>query len=197
MKINRNNGQEKERNHAPPSRAGTLRCDVPARPGGMECRESTNTPIPAARSGMMLIECLVYIAVFLILSGVAMTAFYVCWDGTHTMIAATEDITAALKAGERWRADVRAATGTIRVATNASGEVVKIPERGQEIIYRFERGQLLRQTAVLVPKVEASEMKMKMRGGVRAWRWELELAPRKKNIHMPFLFTFEAAQGTS
>lgn len=148
------------------------------------------------RAGIMLVECIVYIAVFLILTGVAMTAFYLCWDGSHTFIAATDDITAALRAGERWRADVRDATGTINVETTASGEVVKIPEGNQDITYYFEGGELRRQTAVLVPKVKSSEMKLEMRGGVKAWRWELELAPRRKNIHMPLLFTFEAAQQT-
>ena len=37
-------------------------------------------------------------------------------------------------------------------------------------------------------------MKPDARGEVRAWRWELELAPRRKETHLPLLFTFEAAQ---
>jgi hypothetical protein len=28
---------------------------------------------------------------------------------------------------------------------------------------------------------------------VTAWRWEVELTPRRKETHLPLLFTFEAA----
>jgi hypothetical protein len=35
-------------------------------------------------------------------------------------------------------------------------------------------------------------MKLNARGIVTAWRWELELLPRRKEAHLPLLFTFEA-----
>ena len=65
----------------------------------------------------MLMECLVYIAVFAILLGGGTAAFYFCWDHSKALIYATDDIASALHAGERWRADVRAATGKITVET--------------------------------------------------------------------------------
>jgi hypothetical protein len=103
-----------------------------------------------------------------------------------------------LRAGERWRADVRGATGKISVETTASGEVVKIPEGEKEIFYRFNSGELRRQIGgvnfLLLPKVKSSEMKMETRGDVTAWQWELELVQRRKETHLPLLFTFEAAQ---
>ena len=108
----------------------------------------------------MLIECLVYIAVFAILLGGATTVFYFCWDHSRAVIYATDDIGSALRAGERWRADVRAATGTISAETTATGEVVKIPEVGKEILYRFDSGEVRRQTSssefseLLLPKVK-------------------------------------------
>jgi hypothetical protein len=34
------------------------------------------------------------------------------------------------------------------------------------------------------------------RGSVTAWRWELELASRRKETHLPLLFTFVAAAKT-
>ncbi|HEY5233818.1 MAG TPA: hypothetical protein VIK35_09830 [Verrucomicrobiae bacterium] len=151
-------------------------------------------------SGMLLIECMVYIAVFAILLGGATTVFYFCWDHSQAVIYATDDIASALRAGERWRADVRAATGTISIETTMTGEVVKIPEGGKEIIYRFDSGEVRRQMSVsefselLLPKVKASQMKPAARGEVRAWCWELELAPRRKETNLPLLFTFEAAQ---
>jgi hypothetical protein len=155
------------------------------------------------RAGIMLVECLAYIAVFAILLGGATTVFYFCWDHTQAVIFSTDDITSALRAGERWRADVRNATGSVSVATTAAGEVVKIPDGENEIIYRFDSGEVRRQISssefseLLLPKVKTSQMKLDARGEVRAWRWELELAQRRKETNLPLRFTFEAAQTKS
>lgn len=152
------------------------------------------------QAGILLIECLVYIAVFAIFLGGGTAAFYFCWDHSKSLLYATNDITAALRAGERWRADVRAATGNISVATPPTGEVVRIPEAKQEVVYRFEAGVLHRDipgshySQVLLPKVKSSEMTTESRGTVSAWRWELELSERRNETHLPLLFTFEAAQ---
>jgi len=151
-------------------------------------------------AGIMLVECLVYIAVFAILLGGATTVFYFCWNHTQSVIYATDDIAFALHAGERWRADVRATTGIISTEATATGEVVEIPEGEREIVYRFDSGEVRRQMAssgfseLLLPKVKTSQMKLDARGEVRAWRWELELAERRKETHLPLLFTFEAVQ---
>ncbi len=163
-----------------------------------------NPDISRARgkSGILLVECMVYIAVFAILLGGATTVFYFCWNHSEALIYATDDIASAMRAGERWRADVRAATGKISVETTTAGEVVKIPEGGKEILYRFDSDEVRRQMSssefsqLLLPKVKTSQMKLDARGGVTAWRWELELAQRRKETHLPLLFTFEAAQMT-
>jgi hypothetical protein len=153
-------------------------------------------------AGVTLVECICYIAVFLILSAGATEAFYLSWDHSKALISATDDITAALQAGERWRADVRAASGTIHIEKTPSGEVVTVPESGKEIVYRFSAGEVHRQagsdgfSAMLLPWVVSSEMTLDRRGDVRAWRWELEVAQRRKETHIPLLFTFEAAQKT-
>jgi hypothetical protein len=150
--------------------------------------------------GMLLMECLVYLFVFAILLGGATTAFYFCWNHSEALIYATDDITSALHAGERWRADVRAATGKITVETTVTGEVVRIPQGAKAVSYRFEAGEVSRQTSasgnpqLLLAKVKTSEMKLDARGAVTAWRWELELLPHRKETLLPLLFTFEAAQ---
>ena len=150
----------------------------------------------------MLVECISYIAVFLILSGVAMGSFYLCWDHSKALISASDDISAALRAGERWRADVRTASGTITVETRANGEIVKIPEGEKEITYTFDSKKIERQVGMvslpvmLLPRVISSEMQPDTRGGVTAWRWELQVAQRRKETHLPLLFTFEAVQKT-
>lgn len=150
------------------------------------------------QAGMFLIECLVYIAVFGILLGLGTAAFYFCWDHSRALIYATDDIESALHTGERWRADVRGATGKITVEATTKGEVARIPEGGTEIIYRFDNGELRRQAApskpaaLLLPKVKSSRMQEDLRGTVTAWRWELEISPRREETHLPLLFTFEA-----
>jgi hypothetical protein len=145
-------------------------------------------------------ECLIYLAVFVILLGGATTVFYFCWDHSKALNYATDDIAAALHAGERWRADVRAATGKISVETTPQWELLRIPRGKDEIFYSFHDGAVRRKlaasdfTELLFAKVNASQMKLDSRGDVAAWRWELELNERRKELHLPLRFTFEAAQ---
>jgi Tfp pilus assembly protein FimT len=151
-------------------------------------------------AGIMLVECLVYIAVFAILTGIGMAAFYLCLDHSKALIYATDDIASALRAGEHWRADVRGATGKISVATTATGEVVRMTEPEKEIVYRFEAGEVRREISTLkssqlvLQKVSTSQMRSEARDGVTAWRWELVLTERRPETQLPLLFTFEAAQ---
>lgn len=159
-----------------------------------------NIPRAGAQSGSFLVECLVYLVVLTILVSVALGALYVCWDGFKALISTTDDVSAVLRAGERWRADVRSASGTISIENTASGQIVKIPENGNQIVYSFGSGEIQRQIGpngfshVVLPRVKSSEMKTEVRGGVKAWQWELELPERPKGPHEPMLFTFEAAQ---
>ena len=150
-------------------------------------------------TGILLIECLVYISVFAILTGIGMAAFYLCWDDTKAVIYATDDIHAALNAGELWRADVRAAAGNITVVQAAGGELMRMRGR-KEIDYRFAGGQVHREipashiSQLLLATVKSSQMTKDGRAGVAAWRWELDLVVRRPETHLPLLFTFEAAQ---
>ncbi len=152
------------------------------------------------KAGIMLIECMVYMVVFVMLLGVATGTFIICWDGFRALIGTTDDIGNALRAGERWRADVRGATGTIDVKTTPSGEVIKIPEGSTETLYIFSSGEIRRQAGLetlprlILPEVKSSEMTSETRSGVTAWRWELQLPELRKGPHLPMLFTFEAAQ---
>lgn len=149
-------------------------------------------------AGFMLIECIVYIAVFAILLGIGFAAFYFCWDHSRALIGTTDDIASALHAGERWRADVRGATGKISVEMTDTGEVVRIPEAGKEIVYRFASGEIRRESPaanisqLLLPRVKASQIAADARGTVTAWRWELELKEHRGETHLPLLFTFAA-----
>jgi hypothetical protein len=154
---------------------------------------------PRRVSGIFLIECLVYLALFAIVLGGATTAFYFCWNHSDALVGTANGIHSALQMGERWRADVRAATGQITVQTTATGQVVRIPEGGREIFYRFETGEVSRrifaagQPTWKLAHVNKSSMELDARGDVAAWRWELEVVPARKEIHLPLRFTFEAA----
>lgn len=154
----------------------------------------------AHTSGMFLLECLMYIALFAVVLGGATTAFYFCLGHSEALIGTTDQIASVLRTGERWRADVRAATGKITIQTNATGEVVQIPQGSRMVSYRFEAGGIHRQFSataqplLLLSNVKTSQMELDERGGVRAWRWELEVAPLRKETHLPLRFTFEAAQ---
>ena len=152
-----------------------------------------------ARTGYLLIECLVYLSVIVVILGLGLGAFYTCWDYSKALHYATDDINAALHAGERWRADIRNATGKITVETTAEGERLRIPRGTNVLIYSFTADEVHRQIAssafpeLLLSKVKASHMVTETRGPVAAWRWEVELTPHRKETRLPLLFTFEAA----
>jgi hypothetical protein len=154
-----------------------------------------------AERGIMLIDCLVYCVLFFAVTGVAFSFFYTCWDGSLALRRNSDDITNALRAGETWRADVRAATGAIQVQDSADGEVVRIPEKSGEVVYRFASGTFSRRAGgqdwrVLLPNVGRSRMQTDSRPQVTAWRWELELMTMKKRtLKLHPAFTFEAVPG--
>ena len=153
-------------------------------------------------TGWLLVECLVYISVFAAVFGLGLAAFYVCWDHSKALHGAADEITAALHAGERWRADVRGATGKITVETVSGGERLRIPRGTNEIIYNFAAGEVRRAASpvfseLLLANVRTSDMVTEARGPTAACRWELELAPRRKEIRLPLKFTFEAAIGAT
>lgn len=160
----------------------------------------TNMSASRQLGGVTLIECLVYVAVFAILLGIGTASFLMCWDHTQATMFTANEIESTLRAGECWRTDVRAATGTISIQTTETEEIVKIPAGGKEIIYHLAGGELQRETSpqtstrLLLAKVKTSAMRSEIRNGVNAWRWDIELAPNRKDAHIPLLFTFEAAQ---
>ena len=152
-----------------------------------------------ARTGYLLLECLVYMVVFAVITGLGLATFYLCWDNSKALRLTTDDVGAALRAGERWRADIRSATGKINVENTAGGELLRIPCGTNEILYHFTAGKIYRQSASpgfagsMLTAVEASQMVKEKRGPVSAWRWELALKPHRKVTHLPLQFTFEAA----
>jgi len=159
-------------------------------------------PCPPARrrryrSAFTIMECMVYLGVYVTLVGFASLAFYRCYDHMKSMRRNSEDIIRAVHAGEAWRNDVRRATKPLVV--EPADQTLRIQRSDKEVAYRFADGQLFRQSSagapwiVLLPRVQHSEMQADPRTHVAAWRWELELQSQQKTVRVRPLFTFVAA----
>ncbi|MGD0650762.1 MAG: prepilin-type N-terminal cleavage/methylation domain-containing protein [Verrucomicrobiia bacterium] len=148
------------------------------------------------RNGYTLIEVLTYIACLTVILTVAYPAYHRFVRGSNNLRRNADDIARTLSAGERWRNDVRAATGPIRV----TADQFFIPQHGGEVVYMVSDGILWRQSAdgqriAALRGVKSSAMQLETRQRVTAWRWELELASGQKQVLMRPLFTFQAVTG--
>ena len=155
------------------------------------------------RAGYMMIECMVYIGVLLVLLAVSYVALYRCIDRSVALKRNASDITTALHAGERWRADIRNVNGAARV--DPATDTLRLPTPRGEILYRFESNAVLRRIGSngwihLLENVKSSSMQPDPRQIVTAWKWELELQHYKKDTsntnRVRPLFTFVAVPGT-
>ena len=155
----------------------------------------------------LLIEALVYIAVLMALLGAGYAAMYRCVDSSIALRRNADDITSALHAGERWRADVRSANSRVRLEDTAAGQLLYLEGATGAVVYRFSTNAVSRRLGAgpwvrLLPNVKSSTMQPDPREHVTAWRWELELQPRTTASVKPGrvrpLFTFIAVpKGTS
>jgi len=144
-----------------------------------------------------LIECVVYVAVFFMVLGLAFMTYYRAEGNNRRLRQNADDILRAVRAGEQWRADVRRATGAIHwVGAEPSRELV-IPQTNGIVKYSFTQETVWRQTGPkptpLIVGVAGSRMETEPRTFVTGWRWEVELKTRQKAVRVKPLFTFEAA----
>jgi Tfp pilus assembly protein FimT len=156
----------------------------------------------AREPGITLMEVLVYMALFVVVVGGATRTFYECWDGTKTLRRNADDVARALDLGERWRADVRGATGPLQVTATSGAGQCRIPAAAGEVIYTFADGEIRRQAAAApntlwLSNVKSSQMQSEARGRAAAWRWELELKTARREARLRPLFTFECAAGAA
>jgi hypothetical protein len=154
-----------------------------------------------SQHGYLMMEALVYIGLVMALLGVGYAAMYRCMDNSIALRRTAEDITRTLQAGERWRADVRAAHGRIRLDNANLEPTLYLPGPVAEVAYRLAAPQILRRAGAgpwvpVLANVKTSTMTPDPRSRVTAWRWELELQPRGKGVvkpgHTRPLFTFLA-----
>lgn len=151
-----------------------------------------------SQRGISLIEMLVYVGILGVIISIGGVTLARAWDQSRAIQRNSDEIVRAVRAGERWRADIRRASGPVRVITDAEGEQVRIPTAAGETVYRFATNAVLFQPrsgapeVTLLAKVKSSRMTPERRAKVNAWRWELELQPSQKQTRLRPLFTFEA-----
>jgi Tfp pilus assembly protein FimT len=154
---------------------------------------------PAASApGFTLLEVLVYLAVLVVVVGCASMTCFECWHSSKSIRQSADDVARALDVGEHWRSDIRGATGPVRVTAAGPTEECRVPTAKGEVVYTFANGEIRRQTSPAAPNelwlsnVKSSQMQSDTRGHVLAWRWELELKPKRREAQLRPLFTFEA-----
>jgi len=146
-------------------------------------------------SAYFLPEALVYISVLLVLLGVGFSALYRSIDSSLGLRRNADDITSAVHAGERWRADVRAADSKAWLDKNSPEAILHLPSSRGEIVYRSAPLAVYRRVGsgpwvCALTNVASSIMESDSRQNVIAWRWELELQHRAKGSYIRPLFTF-------
>lgn len=153
---------------------------------------------PVHAVGFSLMECLAYLAVFFIVLGVAFAAYYQMDEQSRALTNNAADIVHATKAGERWRADVRAATNAAQFPEN---QELRLATRHGAVSYFFRDGAIWRQgtndrlSVMVLSPVKSSAMQLDARAQVSAWRWEIELKTKRTNSTTRPLFTFLAVPG--
>jgi Tfp pilus assembly protein FimT len=152
-------------------------------------------------AGYMLVEALVYIGLVVVVLGTAYAVMYRCVENSTILRRNSQDMAAALNAGERWRADIRASRPPLQIESSETSQTLQLKTEKGEVVYRFETNTVTRsvegQSEIrLLSDVKTSEMQANSRKKVIAWQWEVELLPRAKGYYKPGrvrpLFTFTA-----
>jgi type II secretory pathway component PulJ len=146
--------------------------------------------------GISLIECVLYIALFFIVATLTFASYYRVDGETRALNRNAEDISHAMKAGERWRADLRQATERPRV----ENDTLKFTTKTGDVTYAVRDRTLWRQVGQtkalpILERVKFSSMQPDTRQQVTAWRWELELETKRAEASVRPLFTFTAVPG--
>jgi hypothetical protein len=145
----------------------------------------------------LLVEYLIYIALLAVIMEIAFGAFYRSLGGSRDLHRNSKQILQALQAGETWRADLRQAVSTPAIITDEQFTAFEIPTAGGRVVYLFDHKAVWRQLGETPPRqlvgaVKASFFAQDQRQHVTAWTWEVELATKKKVVHLRPLFTFRA-----
>lgn len=145
--------------------------------------------------GILLLECVIYVALFSLITGLCLAAYFRCETASLQLRRNASDIGQALEAGERWREDIRAASGLIEMVSEENE--LRIPIEKGAIIYQFRDGALARQSPsaprqVILKNLLASRMFSDHQSSLVTWRWEIELRNDREKAKIRPLFSFQA-----
>lgn len=154
----------------------------------------------SSRSGILLVECMIYISALAVLLAVAATAFYQFQMQSLHLQRNAHDIARTLQAGERWRADVRASEAA-ELLPGEQGPVLRLDCGTNEVRYGYSDGVVWRKKSVnaewtpLLFEVKNSTMELESRTWAAVWHWNVELKTAQKAIRQRPLFSFLAVRG--
>ncbi|HWY76249.1 MAG TPA: hypothetical protein VN281_11565 [Verrucomicrobiae bacterium] len=170
----------------------------PFRPLERERGHRSAMSLPSQQSGILLMDCLIYMGLLFLIVSMAYVVFYRGWDNSLNLRRGADQIAAALSAGERWREDVRTATGPGHAESTNGEQILRLPHGKDEVDYRATRDAVLRRANVnadwreVLNRVKSSRMEPDPRQNVTAWRWDVELKTRQPKRKFQPVFTFEA-----
>ena len=156
-------------------------------------------------SGIMLLECLVYIAVLSVVLGLAIMLFHRSFNHSRRLQKNLGQISAVLNAGEDWREDIRATTNrallpaiepTVRswkIETTNGPVIYQL--RSDATLWRLEENQ--DRELLMLRQVKELSWSQESRGSLLIHRWELELRSDREDRRFRPLFTFQAVSGIS
>jgi len=151
-----------------------------------------------AERGIMLVEAIVYLAVLMLIFGLAIVLLHRSVAHNAALTRQAEAIVRAVQAGERWRADVRLAAAPLRMETINDFTLNYIPQADMEVAYGFGEQNVWRCTSIntnwapVLTGVKAARTIQHTNHGVVGYRWEIELAAFQKTARLKPLFTFQA-----
>ena len=153
------------------------------------------------RRAFSLVEMLVYLSVVGLVMSLTVTTLFQLITQTRDLRRNCEDIAKTTQAGERWRDDIRNAVTEPTTTTGPGGSVIEIPTTAGPINYSRGDETLWRQIGndgapePILRRVKSSQLIREQRGDVSGWRWEIELATRRKGGPLKPLFSFIAVAG--
>ena len=151
-----------------------------------------------SEQAIALLDCMVYLGLFVLIFGLAVAAFFETNDNSKRLSQNAADIVRTMQVGERWRSDIRQAS---RIQIKSDREsICSIEQPSGEIRYIFKDGMVYRQAlsgavtnpVLVLASVKTSLMEPDRRAQVTPWRWEVELSGSQKAARVPPLFTFTA-----
>ena len=162
---------------------------------------NTASPAPTVRRrGFLVVEALMYMALLLMFSTLAYQVYHRAKQQSADIHRQSRQISLAMRAGERWRADVRQATVAPEWIPSAwhKAVVMRLTTPTGNIDYFFEGSRVWRKAGdapkeKILFNVKSSEMVDDPHGAIPAVRWELELKTQGgRRARTRPLFTFLA-----